>query len=177
MDGAFMNAFWLLIPLLAVRFGLAVLLDKTALKRAAFFPPLIGKEKAAYYVYQISNLFLFGYLFFLTIRTGGPLFITGLAVYGLGIVVCAASVYGFAKPNPDGINLAGIYRFTRNPMYIGYFVYFLGCALLTRSILLFAALALFQTATHWIILSEERWCKREFGEAYVRYTEQVRRYL
>ena len=172
-----MNAYWLVLPLLLIRFGLLGLLDKTALKRAAFFPPLIGKEKTAYLVYQISNLFLFVYLCFLKIGMEGSLFGVGLAVYGAGIIVCAAAVIGFAKPEGNGLNQSGVYRVSRNPMYIGYFLYFMGCVLLTRSVVLFVSLAIFQLASHWIILSEERWCIKEFGEAYVSYMKKVRRYL
>lgn len=172
-----MNALVLLLPLLAVRYGLLALLDQSALRRAAFFPPLLGKAKVAYYAYQASTLFLFVYLFFLSVRAGGPLFYAGLTVYGLGFAVCTASVFSFARPDQDGINRGGMYRCSRNPMYIGYFLYFLGCALLTRSIPLFIALAVFQTATHWIILSEEKWCTRLFGEEYLTYKRQVRRYL
>lgn len=172
-----MNAFWLVIPILVIRFGLMGMLDNTALKRAAFFPPLIGKERQAYLLYQIANVFLFLYMFFLKIRLDGILFGIGLTIFGIGIIVCTVSVISFARPEKSGINQSGIYRVSRNPMYIGYFVYFLGCVLLTRSIVLFASLVIFQISAHWIILSEERWCIQKFGEVYIRYMEKVRRYL
>jgi len=172
-----MNAFWLLVPILVIRFGLMGMLDKTAIKRAAFFPPLIGKEKPAYMLYQIANAFLFLYLFFLKIRMDGALFGLGLTIFGAGIIICTLSVFNFARPEKNGINQSGIYRVSRNPMYIGYFVYFLGCVLLTRSIVLMAALIVFQISAHWIILSEERWCIQKFGEVYIRYMKKVRRYL
>ena len=78
--------------------------------------------------------------------------------------MCLASVSSFAKPAKNGINLKGLYRISRNPMYVSYFIYFLGCVLLTQSLLLLAILVAFQISTHWIILSEERWCIKKFGE-------------
>ena len=42
---------------------------------------------------------------------------------------------------------------------------------------LFAASLVFQLAGHRIILAEERWCIRKFGNAYVQYMKNVRRYL
>jgi protein-S-isoprenylcysteine O-methyltransferase Ste14 len=172
-----MNAFWLLVPILMIRYVLMGMLNKAALKRAAFYPPPIEKEKPAFILYQIANVFLFLYLIFLTIQAEGALFAIGLTVYGLGIIVCTASVFSFAKPEKNGINQNGLYRISRNPMYIGYFIYFLGCVLLTRSLVLFASLAVFQISAHWIILSEERWCAKEFGESYLSYMKKVRRYL
>jgi protein-S-isoprenylcysteine O-methyltransferase Ste14 len=172
-----MNAFWLLVPLLAVRYGLMGLISRDALRRAAHFPPAVGGEKAALVVYQFTNIGLFVYLFFLQITVSGALFFIGLGVYGLGLAVTAVSVANFAGPGTSGINRNGLYRISRNPMYVGYFLSFLGCALLTRSAILFALLAVFQTASHWIILSEERWCMREFGDEYRRYMSEVRRYI
>ena len=172
-----MNAFWTLIPIILIRFVLLGILDKKALKRAAFFPSLIGKEKIAYWFYQITNVLIFLYLFFLKIRIDYPLFYVGLTVYGLGIIVCIVSTFDFARPKRNGINLKGLYQISRNPMYVGYFIYFSGCVLLTRSLILLALLVVFQISTHWIILSEERWCMKEFGEEYISYMNRVRRYL
>ncbi len=172
-----MNGFLLLIPFILIRFGLLSILNKEGLKRAAFFAPLIGKEKAAYWIYQISTILIFFYLFFLKITTTSYWFYTGLATYGLGILLCIASVSNFAKPTNNGINLKGLYRISRNPMYVAYFIYFLGCVLITQSLILFAILMVFQISAHWIILSEERWCIKKFGEEYKNYMNEVRRYI
>ncbi len=172
-----MNGFLLLIPFILIRFGLLSMLSKEGLKRAAFFAPLIGKEKIAYWFYQISNVLIFVYLFFLKVTTDSYWFYAGLVTYGLGVLLCIASVSNFAKPAEDGINLKGLYRISRNPMYIAYFIYFLGCVLLTRSLLLLAILMVFQISSHWIILSEERWCIKKFGEEYKDYMNRVRRYI
>jgi protein-S-isoprenylcysteine O-methyltransferase Ste14 len=163
--------------LLLIRFVLLSILDKDSLKRAAFFAPVIGKEKVAYWFYQISNIFFFIYLFFIKITTDYVWLYVGLGLYGFGIILCIWSVLNFAKPAQNGINLKGIYRISRNPMYIAYFVCFFGCVLLTRSFILFAILFVFQISAHWIILSEERWCAKEFGEEYIDYMKKVRRYI
>ena len=101
----------------------------------------------------------------------------GLVLYLLGLVLCAVSVLHFAAPDQDGLNTQGIYRLSRNPMYLGYFVCFLGMALLTRAWVLLALVLVFQGSAHWIILAEEWWCQETFGEAYRQYRGRVRRYL
>lgn len=172
-----MNGFLLLIPFILIRFGLLSILNKEGPKRAAFFAPLIGREKTAYWFYQISNILIFIYLFFLKIMTDSYWFYAGLVTYGLGVLLCIASVSNFAKPAENGINLKGLYRISRNPMYVAYFIYFLGCVLLTQSLLLLAILMVFQISAHWIITSEERWCIKKFGEEYKDYMKKVRRYI
>lgn len=172
-----MNAFLTIIPFILIRFGLLGILDKEALKRAAFFAPLIGREKAAYGFYQISNVLFFVYLCFQHITIDPYWLSSGLVVYGLGVLLCLVSVLNFAKPAENGINLKGLYRISRNPMYVAYFIYFLGCVLLTQSLILLAILMVFQISAHWIILSEERWCVKKFGTEYINYMNKVRRYI
>lgn len=172
-----MNGFLLLIPLMLIRYGLLWLLNKEALKRAAFFPPLIGKEKAAFWFYQIATILLFIYLCILKVYIDSAWFYLGSAVYGLGVLFCIVSVFDYARPAKNGINLKGLYRISRNPMYVAYFLYFLGCVLLTRSLILLMLMIVFQVSGHWIILSEERWCVKEFGEEYMNYMKKVRRYI
>ncbi|MEL7650040.1 MAG: isoprenylcysteine carboxylmethyltransferase family protein [Sedimentibacter sp.] len=172
-----MNSFITLIPLILIRFGLLSILDKDSLKRAAFFAPLIGKEKAAYWFYQTSNIMIFVYLCFHRITTDPYWFSVGLGVYGVGVLLCFVSVLNFARPSKNGINLNGLYRVSRNPMYVAYFIYFLGCVLLTKSLILLAILIVFQISSHWIILSEERWCVKKFGKEYTNYMTKVRRYI
>jgi len=172
-----MNAFLTVIPFILIRFGLLSILDKGSLKRAAFYAPLIGKEQAAYWFYQISNILIFVCLCFLKIKTDPNWYYVGLVIYGLGVLLSLVSVLNFAIPAENGINLKGLYRVSRNPMYLAYFVYFLGCVLLTQSLILLAILLVFQISAHWIILSEERWCVKKFGEEYLNYMNKVRRYI
>jgi len=172
-----MNAFLLIIPIFLIRFGLLKMINKDALNRAAFFAPLEGREKAAYLFYQLSNALIILYPPFLKIQTKPPLFFIALFIYILGISVLIIATVDFAKPEQSGINTNGIYKISRNPMYIGYFIYFPGCVLLTRSIFLFISLLVFQLAAHWIILSEERWCVNKFGTEYINYMNKVKRYF
>lgn len=172
-----MNAFLLLIPLILTRYFLLGLLNKDSLKRAAHYPPMVGMEKTAFWFYQWSNIFLFLYLFFLKIRMESKWFFVGAVIYGIGVLLCMVSTFHFAMPTKDGFNEKGLYRISRNPMYVSYFIYFIGCFFLTKSYLLLALILIFQISSHWIVLSEERWCMKEYGAKYISYKENVRRYI
>lgn len=172
-----MNGAILLIPLLLIRYGLLWAIDRNALRRAAHFPPAATGERWAFLLYQLSTVLLIGGLCFLTIKTGSPFFPMGLTVYGVGALLLTLATVHFAKPSERGVNRNGLYRLSRNPMYLSYFVYFLGCVLLTRSPVLFLFLLILQISSHWLILAEERWCQAAFGEEYAQYAQSVRRYL
>ncbi len=172
-----MNAAILLIPFVLIRYGLMGLLGGDALRRAAHYPETEGSERVFHWIYQIASLLLLIFPFFLKVDGSSRWMIPGFAVYGLGVVVTAAATINFSKPLPDGFHQNGLYRFSRNPMYVGYFFYFLGCVVLTASWVLLAALILFQLSTHYLIRSEERWCLEKFGDEYAKYEKRVRRYL
>lgn len=176
VDG--MNGFLLLIPFLIIRFGLLSYLNKDAVRRAAHFAPMSGKGIVAYWIYQISNAVIFIYLFFLNVKMDFTwLCFIGMVCYILGLVLCVFSVMGFSSPSSEGLNSKGIYRFSRNPMYVSYFICFAGCAFLTQSLILGGIVLVFQISAHWIILSEERWCMEKFGDSYGDYMKRVRRYI
>ena len=167
-----------LVPFLLIRFGLLAALNPEAVRRAAHFAPLRGRERIAYWFYQVSNLGIFLALPFLMVKMDASWpFYAGAGCYLLGLVLCAVAIVSFSSPNSEGLNVNGIYRFSRNPMYVAYFVCFTGMALLTRSWMLMGIIAVFQISAHWIILSEERWCVERFGEEYARYMRDVRRYI
>lgn len=172
-----MNSAVLLIPLFLIRYGLLSLINKNALPKAAYFPPMQGAEKIMYLLYQVSTLVIIIYMFFLKINTGMPWLFIGVVVYSLGVLLFIFSVVNFAKPDKYRICRNGLYRISRNPMYVAYFIYFLGCVFLTGSILLLLLLCVFAVSSHWIILSEERWCIEKFGAEYVEYMKKVRRYI
>jgi protein-S-isoprenylcysteine O-methyltransferase Ste14 len=74
--------------------------------------------------------------------------------------------------------LTGSYRFTRNPMYLGFAFFTIAVGLLAGTywplVLLPPTLYLVQT---WVIEPEERYLRRRFGAEYDAYTRRVRRWL
>lgn len=168
----------LLAGFLLVRFGLLAMLDRKALACAAYFAPMQGSERIAYWIYQLTNVTILVLICYLPVQTQPrALLYLGSGLYAAGLLLLIASVVAFAKPQGDGLRYEGIYRWSRHPMYTAYFVLFMGCVALTQSAALFLVVLVFQGAAHFIILAEERWCLACFGEAYQQYMQKVRRYL
>lgn len=173
-----MNGLILLIPFFLIRFGLLLCLNKEAVKRAAHFAPLQGFEVIAYWIYQIFNIGIFVYLAFLKISDKmNWLSAFGLGCYLIGLVLCIVTMVNFSSPEGNGLNAKGLYKYSRNPMYLSYFICFVGMSILTKSIILFCMVIVFQMSSHWIILSEERWCIERIGADYKKYMKKVRRYF
>lgn len=72
----------------------------------------------------------------------------------------------------------GIYRVTRNPMYVGMALLLLAWAIYLSAVLPFAGIAVFVLyLTRFQIQPEERALERRFAEQYATYAARVRRWL
>ncbi|OPZ64898.1 MAG: hypothetical protein BWY85_00909 [Firmicutes bacterium ADurb.Bin506] len=165
------------VPVMVLRYGLMGLVSKHALERAGRWPPTRGVETAAQAVVEISSLVLFAYLFFARARLQTVLNWAGLAAYVVGAALYAKSVVDYARPRADGLNTNGLYMYSRNPMYVAFFLHLLGLGLMIDSWFFVAVLLVYQAANHFLILAEERWCIAMFGEDYTLYMNRVRRYI
>ena len=72
----------------------------------------------------------------------------------------------------------GLYRYTRNPIYLGHFLIIFGEFLLFGHSLLLLYFILFFINFHfYITLIEEKELKKRFGKEYIDYTKSVPRYM
>lgn len=79
---------------------------------------------------------------------------------------------------PKKIVQQGLYKYVRNPMYLGYFAIVIGEALFFGAALLFVYAVIFIFSTHmYVVYSEEKYLEKRFGDSYVEYTKKVSRWL
>ena len=170
-----LNGLALLFPLILARFGIMLALNPNALRRADVTPPVENEARWAMPVYMLSEFLLVAYPFFLTIKGTAVWLLVGVPLMAAGLALVALSALAFA--HNQGQLSDGVYRVSHNPMYVGYFLYFVGIGLVTASWLYLLLAAVEQIALYWIIRAEERWCLAEYGEAYRHYSQTVPRYL
>jgi protein-S-isoprenylcysteine O-methyltransferase Ste14 len=115
----------------------------------------------------------------IALALGVPLVALGLA---LAAVAMASFVRARTSPIPikptTAIVATGPYRFTRNPMYLGLALLYLGVTLWVDTLwpLLFLPLVLF-TIQRTVIAREERYLEAKFGDEYRGYKARVRRWI
>jgi len=72
----------------------------------------------------------------------------------------------------------GIYRLSRNPIYLGWFLFFLGGGLSRGSLFDVGVAVVMIGLLHWaVVLPEEAYLERRFGDAYRQYRRSVRRWI
>lgn len=79
---------------------------------------------------------------------------------------------------PEHLVVSGLYRYVRNPMYVGVFTVIAGEALLLRSRSVALELAVVLAGMELFVrFYEERWLARTYPEGYEAYRKNVRRWL
>lgn len=116
-----------------------------------------------------------------SVMVSGFLIFAGLMTAALGVVSVrrAGTTIDPTKPNTSSsLVTTGIYRITRNPMYLGLAILLLGWAAFLSNIAALLALPLFVAyITYFQIIPEEQALTQRFPEQYQMYRRSVRRWL
>ena len=122
----------------------------------------------------------------LPIGAATPRLTLACVLIAVSVVLAVSSVGWFRRQHTSIVPIrpattlviAGPYRFTRNPMYVGMALLTVALGLLLNTgwpiVLLIPTLILVQL---FVIAREERYLRRRFGAEYEAYTRQVRRWL
>ena len=108
----------------------------------------------------------------------------GIALYALGITIVIFGFIGLGSSVSVGLpeeqtklKTAGIYKVSRNPMYLGGFVMCAGSCFYSVHIINFILFAITFSIHHSIVLKEEVFLEERFGNNWVAYKKKVRRYF
>lgn len=94
-------------------------------------------------------------------------------------VLCMKNSWRAGIPDKDKTELVttGIYRYSRNPAFLGFDFMYVGVLLMYGNLLTFGFSVFAMVMLHLQILQEERYLESAFGTAYTAYKKQVFRYL
>lgn len=108
----------------------------------------------------------------------------GAVVGCVGVVYFACAVFAMRDNWRAGIDSSqqtelvteGIYRFSRNPAFVGFGLLYVGFAMLFPTWLTIPITVVALLFFHLQVMSEERYLKEQFGEVYVEYAKRTLRY-
>jgi len=103
--------------------------------------------------------------------------VVGLGAVSAGISHLGESIRVGLPREETALRTAGLYRFSRNPIYAGLFLSMVGSCVLVPHIGNLASSAVAIVLHHRIVLAEERFLMERFGQSWVDYRSRVRRYL
>ena len=115
---------------------------------------------------------------FLPLKLNTIWFYAGIIFYIVGITMGFLAIYGFATTPVDKPITKGIFRYSRNPMYLGGFIFCIGISLVSISWIYFLIVFI------WMILLnvkdihiEESECIKKYGKDYEEYLKKTPKWI
>jgi protein-S-isoprenylcysteine O-methyltransferase Ste14 len=148
--------------------------------------PGVRVPPPALYALAVLVGYLLNHRWPLPIRSGASAQALAWVLVGVWLALTVSSIGNFRRSRTSMVPIrpattlviAGPYRFTRNPMYVGLAVLTVALGLFLDSwwpmVLLVPVLFVVRA---FVIAPEERYLERRFGADYVAYTRRVRRWL
>jgi len=172
----FMNAWWLILPLLLTAAYICTAKKELA-RRMSDMTGYNARERfftvsasLAPYPFMIATV----WTPFTALKSA---LYPGLVLYTIGAALFFTTVRVFVTTPPGRPFFGGPYRISRNPFYVAATLMFLGICVVTMNMILLAWLLMMCVPQHFMILAEERMCREKFGADFERYMAKVPRYL
>jgi protein-S-isoprenylcysteine O-methyltransferase Ste14 len=102
----------------------------------------------------------------------------GLIIFSLSLIAFGnAWRIGIDENNSNELVTGGIFKYSRNPIFLFMDLYFIGIMLIYPTILFIIVAICTVAGLHLQIVREEKFLQNKFGEKYREYKNQTRRYI
>ncbi len=169
------NAWIFVIPLIiswftGVKFLFSKRMSKTpSLKRR--------KDKIISNILVLAMFGSFFYSIFVPLKLGTTWFIIELLVYLAGIALITLTMIEFATTPIDKPVTKGVYRYSRNPMFIGFFLVYIGICIACISWVYFLLTILFILSVQHLSPFEEAITLGQYGRSYKEYIKRTPKWI
>jgi protein-S-isoprenylcysteine O-methyltransferase Ste14 len=133
--------------------------------------------KLVRFVGQAATFAYIGMMVFTPLATGAPVFAVGVLIYAAGYGSVMVALYYFKHTPANQAVVAGPYRFSRNPQWVGLVLVLAGAAVMSGVWLHLGIILLVAMIYHLQILAEEKACLEQYGASFRTYMDKVPRYF
>jgi protein-S-isoprenylcysteine O-methyltransferase Ste14 len=144
-------------------------------------PPIITAIFAL--VMWLASAYLTPITMAIDFRIGAAMIVAVLAVLflisgGISFRLAKTTVNPLKPESASSLVVSGIFKISRNPMYVGFALLLLAwCVYLSAPVLLMIVLLFTAVITRFQIIPEERAMLKLFGDEFIAYQQSVRRWL
>jgi protein-S-isoprenylcysteine O-methyltransferase Ste14 len=126
---------------------------------------------------QFTMLVYIGMMVFTPLQIGNASSIIGILLFFGGCAVVAHALHTFRITPVGQPVVLDLYRWSRNPQWVGLVMVLTGAALMAGVLLYLAILLVVVLIYHLQILAEEQLCLEHYADGYQDYMEKVPRYF
>ena len=173
---------WILILLVFVTMFTPTLFlseeGKKSNKRLQSFVPSTRTEKIlAWSTHLVIWPFVIIYSNFLPLKLDAAGLYVVLLIFALGLAMQVMVTISVANTPLDEPVTRGPYRFSRHPIYFSGFLTLVGIGIASASWLVLMCALLWIVFFHIVVPAEERFCLKQYGDAYQEYMNKTPRWI
>jgi protein-S-isoprenylcysteine O-methyltransferase Ste14 len=168
---------WIFMSYLLLSF---VFFTYVALRHDAPSQKDIGLSKSGMTLASSSKLILLPvliYSIFLPLKLGTLWFSIGLPITLIGLIAYTVVLVNWANTPHDEPVSRGLYRYSRHPMYVTMFVFFIGLGIATASWIILLCAVLLMAGCVAFAKAEEQGCISKYGNTYREYMNKTPRWI
>jgi len=121
--------------------------------------------------------FTIGYSIFLPLKLGTEWFYVGILISILGTVMSFMAGVSFATASLDEPITKWVYSISRNPMYFGMFLMYIGIGIACASWIFLLCAVVWIISWHFGVPEEERILLEKYGSAYREYMDRTPKWI
>jgi protein-S-isoprenylcysteine O-methyltransferase Ste14 len=151
---------------------------KKRTKRATQSVPFGRTQKIlAYSTHVLIMPFTIIYSIFLPLKTGTVCLHVGLIIFVLALAMSVIISVNFATTPLDEPVTKGVFRISRNPIYLSGFLLYTGIGIATASWVILLCAVLWIVLFHIVLPSEEYFLLEKYGDSYRKYMNKTPRWI
>jgi len=169
---------WILICLLYVIYG--ILLKIFPKDVVARLYDKSGRSKRHKFIIFMGSLLAFVYfslIIFTPLKIGSGVFVIGIILFIFGFTGFVIALFNFKNAPPDQPIIRGLYRISRHPQQLMFFITFIGICFTIGSWITLVIQLLSSIFLNTRVVAEEKACLARYGNSYQSYMKRVPRYF
>jgi protein-S-isoprenylcysteine O-methyltransferase Ste14 len=162
----------IVIPILLV----LIVKEKTILKKLSASVSM-KFEKTSNILSMVILIVAFIYSIILPLQLNTLWFYLGVLIFLFGLIIDTTALFTFREAKPDGPFTTGPYRYSRHPVYVGFFLMYVSISLMSISWIFLVFTIIFGVHLLLVAPAEERFCLKTYDKEYQEYMERTPRWI
>ncbi len=126
---------------------------------------------------QLAMVTYIGMMVLTPLKLSIPAFPLGVLIYAAGYGSVMSALHYFKNTSANEVIVAGPYRLSRNPQWVGVVLVLSGVAIMSGILLYLGIILVVTIIYHLQILAEEKACLEQYGDSFRVYMDKVPRYF
>ncbi len=171
------NAYLPIVVYLVFTMLLSYFLDKEGFKRGGDDSWVKKEEKLLMHLSGYIYMMIILFSVFVPLKNNTTLFNIGVVVYIITMLLSGYTSISFVTAPKDKLITKGIYKYSRNPIYLVNSLVIIVTALLTNASIYLILFAIYSISAYFTIRLEEKYCAIKYADDYQEYVKSTPRYF